>query len=74
MTLMNLGADGESLAVPSADGGSEAVRYLGSLGLVGVLLAPIASDDRVANYAGRWSDYPTEPFRFRLRKRILRSR
>lgn len=49
------------------------VRCPGNLGLVGVLLAPIASNYLVAKYAGQWSDYPKEPFSFRLQKRILRS-
>lgn len=50
------------------------VRCPCTLGLLGVLLAPMAARRRVAKYAGQWEGYPGEPWSFRLQRRLLGSR
>ena len=49
------------------------VRCPGSLGLLGVLLAPLFSRRLVAKYAGQWDGYAGEPWVSRLERRLLRS-
>ena len=50
------------------------VRCPGNLGLLGVIFAPLFSKKLIAKYAGQWSDFPEEPWSYRLQKKILRSR
>jgi glycosyltransferase involved in cell wall biosynthesis len=50
------------------------VRCPGNLGLLGCILAPCFRKPRVAKYASQWSEFPGEPFSWRLQKRLLRSR
>jgi glycosyltransferase involved in cell wall biosynthesis len=50
------------------------VRCPGTLGLLGVILAPLFSKKLIAKYAGQWPDYDGEPWSYRLQKKILRSR
>lgn len=49
------------------------IRCPGNLGLLGIILAPLFSNNLIAKYAGQWTDYPGEAFSYRLQKRILRS-
>jgi len=49
------------------------VRCPGNLGLLGVLLAPLFRRPRVAKYAAQWSGTVSEPFSYRLQRRILGS-
>lgn len=50
------------------------VRCPGNLGLLGVLLAPLFSNRRIAKYAGEWRGYPREPWTIVLQRLLLRSR
>ncbi len=50
------------------------VRCPGNLGLLGCILAPLFRKPRVAKYASQWSEFKTEPFSWRLQRRLLRSR
>lgn len=48
------------------------VRCPGNLGMLGAVLAPLASPRVVAKFAGQWNDYPGEATTTRLQKLILR--
>jgi glycosyltransferase involved in cell wall biosynthesis len=50
------------------------VRCPGNLGLLGVVLAPLFADRRIAKYAGEWGGYPREAWTIRLQRWLLRSR
>jgi len=50
------------------------VRCPGNIGLIGILLAPIFSNKRIAKYAGQWTEYSNEPFFYRLQKNLLKSK
>lgn len=50
------------------------VRCPGNLGLLGVVLAPLFSNRRIAKYAGEWGGYPREPWTIVLQRLLLRSR
>jgi glycosyltransferase involved in cell wall biosynthesis len=50
------------------------VRCPGSLGLLGVLLAPLFSRRLIAKYAGQWDGYAGEQWTSRLERYLLRSR
>ncbi len=49
------------------------VRFPASLGLLGVLLAPLFSKNRVAKYAGQWNGYEGERMVLRLQRKLLQS-
>lgn len=50
------------------------VRCPGNLGLLGVLLAPLFSDRRIAKYAGQWGGFRGEPWTVALQRWLLGSR
>jgi glycosyltransferase involved in cell wall biosynthesis len=50
------------------------VRCPGTLGALGLVLAPLFCRYRVAKYAGQWPEFPGEGWASRLQKRLLRSR
>src|SRR5262249_20594340 len=54
--------------------GAILVRCPGTLGLLGVILAPFSSRRLVAKFAGQWTGYPGEPWATRLQRCFLGSR
>lgn len=49
------------------------VRCPGNLGLLGVFLAPLFSNFRIAKYASQWNHFPCEPWTWRFQRFLLRS-